>query len=239
MRSSLPVILAAAILLVPRNSAASLIDIAILEPTLEFGTSGARLLESTFRDIYLDGVWQPGPGDGGFVGAVEFDSAPLLSLTVSDDGQGLVSSRYEFGPGTLTLTAFWNDKFGSPAQGSFVAPLLGLTIDLCEQQLSTSDCGDVFGESGGDALADFGTGVFDESLASALRIGRSGDLSPFRSFIDGVTGDPSDRFRLGGSSAGQEEMQIDVELPEPSALSLLLLSPIAAMRFRRMRSNAR
>ena len=228
MRRSARLLTLALLLLLPRVSAASILDITIHEPLgLAFGPWGAHFQADRFEEIFLDGV----PLD--FEGEVEFQAGPLLSLTLYSDPD-YTYSLYEYGPGTFTLTARWNDNFGSQ-QGSFVAPLLTLSVDLCEQVLSLGDCGDVFDESQGSGFATFGPGLFDSNLAHALRINQEGLLSPFLFDLDGVTGDPSDNFRDSGSPSGREQLEIFVSVPEPSALSLVLLSAVAVLGSRRMR----
>ena len=139
-----------------------------------------------------------------------------------------------FGPGTFTLTANWVDQFFNPVQGHYVAPLLSLVIDIrCEQDLSALDCGDVWGESHGDAFVSIGPGLFDDSLASILHLKKPGGAFQFEIALDGITGNPSTAFRLSGSAGGSERIAIPVEVPEPSIFSLLLLAPVVSRRFRR------
>ncbi len=222
-------------LLVPGASAASEMQLTIHEPmTLAFGPAGAVFTGGTFDDIFIDGVFQETPWFSGFSGEVEFEAGPVLSLTIDDADPNRVSSSYAFGAGTLTLTAHWTDQFGNAVEGKYLAPLLALDVDIsCEQELSESECDVVFGDSLGAASASFGPGLFDHALATALGLARSGGAFSFDLAMDAVTGNPADAFRLGGSQRGQEEMDIPVAVPEPSILSLLLLSPLVARRFRR------
>jgi hypothetical protein len=216
-------ILALALLLLPRVSAASVIDVTILEPTfLDFGPGGATFFGSRFDDIFLDGLPKCC-----FSGHVEYHAGPLQSLTLSGDADRTFSN-YEFGPGTFTLAAHGTDEFGAPVDGSFVAPLLTLSVDLCEGALSTDPCGRP-GFSSGEAFATFGAGLFDPNLAHALGINRSAQPFSFRFRMDQVSGDPSSNFRFGGSVSGRDTLSIDVTVPEPSALALLLLSAIGVL----------
>lgn len=180
-------------------------------------------------------MFQETPWLSNFAGDVIFETGPLLSLTIDDSNPDAVASHYLFGPGTLTLTAHWSDQFGAPVEGRYIAPLLDLLIDItCEQELSARDCGDSFGGSHGYASASFGPGLFERSLASALGIARSGGAFSFLDLaIDGVTGGPPDALRLAGSAAGQLAIGIPVEAPEPSVVSLLLLSSVLGLRRRR------
>ena len=222
-------------LLLPRISAASELEITVREPmTLAFGTAGASFDGGTFDELFIDGVFQETPWFSGFSGAVEFEAGPMSLLTVDDSDPNRVSSHYEFGPGTFTLTANWTDLFGAPLQGKYVAPLLALVVDIrCEQELSALDCGDVWGGSLGDALVSVGPGLFDPVLAQALGLARPGSALFFDLALDGIEGNPADAQRLAGSASGQEDMAIPVTVPEPSIASLLLLSCLVARRFRR------
>jgi hypothetical protein len=223
---------AAAMAFVPGASAASEMQLTVREPmSLVFGPAGAAFEGGSFDDIFIDGVLQETPWLSAFSGEVGFEAGPMLSLTVDDSDPDLVNSRYAFGAGLLTLTAHWTDQFGHAAEGKYVAPLLAMDVFIrCEQELSASDCG--VGASFGDASASFGPGLFDDALARALGLARSGGAFSFDLAIDFVTGNPADDFRLGGSQSGEEEMNIPVAVPEPSILTLLLLSPLVARRFR-------
>ncbi|HET9269653.1 MAG TPA: hypothetical protein VFO31_15865, partial [Vicinamibacterales bacterium] len=74
---------------------------------------------------------------------------------------------------------------------------------------------------------------FDDSLASILHLKKQGGAFEFEIALDGITGDPSDNLRLAGSASGSAPLDIPVEVPEPSILSLLLLAPALSRRFRR------
>jgi hypothetical protein len=230
---------AALALLVPGASAASEMQVTLHEPGLAFGPAGAQLFEGTFDKIFIDGIYQEKfVGDvslGGFSGEVGFEAGPMSLLTISYDPDfDRVTSHYEFGPGTFTLTAHWDDQFFNPVEGKYVAPLLALVVDMrCEQKLTADPCGaGSAGWSLGDVFASFGPGLFDDALAQALGIARSGGAFSFNMDIDFVTGSPADTFRVGGSQRGSEYIAIPVAVPEPSIIALLLLSPLVARRFR-------
>jgi len=235
MKSSLRALVAAAALLLPPAANADLL-VTIQEPSIVFGPAGATLLPAPFEDIFVDGIFQETPWFSSFDGEVTFQTGALQSLTVDDSDPNRVTSQYVFGPGTFTLTANWTDQFGNPAQGQYVASLLSLVIDIrCEQELSATDCGDASGENGslGDALASIGPGEFDANLASILHLHKQGGAFEFGVALDGITGNPTDDFRIGGSQSGSEDVEIPVAVPEPSILSLLLLAPVLSRRFRR------
>jgi len=221
-------------LLLPRTSAASEMEITVREPMiLAFGPAGAVFTLGTFDEILIDGVFQETPWFSGFSGSVGFEAGPMSLLTLDDSDPNRVSSHYEFGPGTFTLTANWTDPFGAPLQGKYMAPLLALVVDIrCEQELSALDCGDVNGGSLGDAFVSVGPGLFDPALAQALGLARPGGAFDFDLALDGIDGNPADALRLAGSAGGQEELAIPVTVPEPSVVSLLLLSSFVARRFR-------
>ena len=165
-------------LLLPGASAASEMEITVHEPMiLSFGPAGAVFSGGTFDEILIDGVFQETPWFSGFSGSVGFEAGPMSLSTVDDSDPNRVSSHYEFGPGTLTLTANWIGPVRCPASGEVtVAPLLALVVDIrCEQQLSALDCGDVFGGSLGDAFASVGPGVCSMPRSrQALGLARSG-----------------------------------------------------------------
>jgi hypothetical protein len=236
MRSSLRAILVAVSLLLPHGANAGPVftmdlRVRIEEPGIAFGPAGAELsTEFGFDGIFIDGIEVETP-DGFFSGDVTFVTGALQSLTVDDSDPDRVTSRYEFGPGLFTLTADWGGN-----QGEYNAPLLSLVIEIrCEQELSVLDCGDASGEHGslGDAFASVGPGEFDAILAAALHVHKIGGAFDFDVALDGITGAPTDNFRISGSAGGSEDIVIPVAVPEPSILSLLLLAPVLSRRFRR------
>jgi hypothetical protein len=233
MRSSIRALIVVVALLLPGGALANGFEITVLEPLgVEFGPAGATCFCGTFHDIYVDGVFQETPWLSSFDGNVTFETGPMLSLSI-----GLDNSSYLFGPGTFTLTAHWTDQFGNAQEGRYIAPLLELQIYvLCERQLQEFSCGYSGGGgeySLGEAFVSIGPGLFDPSLASILRLARRGGASDFDLLLDGITGSPSDSDRLSGSQSGWEAIDFPVAIPEPSILSLLLLSPILGLRLRR------
>ena len=230
MRSSLRAVVAAVSLLLPAAANADLL-VTIQEPSIAFGPAGATLLPAPFQDIFVDGIFQETPWFSSFSGDVTFVTGALQSLTA-----GGATSEYVFGPGIFTLTANWTDQIGNPVQGQYVAPLLSLVIGIrCEQELQADSCGDTSGDHGslGDAFVSIGPGEFDNSLASILHLHKKGGAFVFGVALDGISGAPTDDFRIGGSQSGNEEIEIPVAVPEPSILSLLLLAPVLSRRFRR------
>jgi hypothetical protein len=222
-------------LLPPRLAAASELQLELIEPFVDFGPAGASLgSEFGFRDLFLDGVYLETPWFSNFSGDVSIETGPA-SLIVDDSDPNVTQSHYDFDPGIFTLTVHWTDQFGTAMQGQYVAPVLDLLIDVtCEQELSMQDCGDIYGESHGPMSAFMGPGMFDPNLAAILRLQRPGGAFDFFDlFLDGITGDPSDRLRLAGSAGGQLDLAIPVEVPEPSILALLLFVPVVRRRLRR------
>jgi hypothetical protein len=243
MRSFVRLLTIALTLFLPRISTASTLEVTIVEPMgINFGPSGADFFSSGFDGLFLDGVFQETPWFSGFAGGLELESGALLSLTLTDFGDGRIGSSYEYRPGTATLTVVWQDALGNQEEGAFVAPLLGLRVDIaCEAELSTEICGNPHGFSSGTAFALFGPGLFDPVLAALLGILPAGDPLEFEVRLDEITGNPSSALRVSGSSGGQEKFSIGVEVPEPPALSLLLLSlsSLAAFRSHRLRTRRR
>ena len=241
MKSPLRALAVAFALLLPCAANASEFHVLLNEPSVEFGPAGAIFYHGVppgFDDILIDGIPQETPWFTGFEGEVSFETGPLESLTVEEapSDPDRIISLYEFGPGTFTLTAHWTDQIGNSVQGHYVAPLLSLVLDIrCEQELSALNCGDSSGGHGslGDAFVSIGPGLFDDSLASILHLKKQGGAFEFEIALDGITGDPSDNLRLAGSASGSAPLDIPVEVPEPSILSLLLLAPALSRRFRR------
>jgi|SRR6187431_332460 len=237
MRSSIRALVVAVALLLPGVVLAGGFEITLHEPlSLSFGPAGADFGGDSFNNIFIDGVFQETPWLSSFYGDATFVTGPMLSLTVNDSDPDRGTSDYVFGPGTFTLTAHWTDQFGNVQEGRYVAPLLELRINIrCEQELSAQDCGDSGGINGslGDASASFGAGQFDHALAQILGLGLSGGAFSLDWPLDGIEGSPSDSFRAAGSNSATLDIAIPVEVPEPSILSLLMLSPILGLRFRR------
>lgn len=238
MRSSLRAIVVAAALLLPSAASADLL-VTLREPSMAFGPGFADFGEAMvpgFTNISIDGIDAETPFSF-FSGDVTFVTGAAESVEVFDGDPDRVSSEYIFGPGgTFTLTAHWIDKFGNPAQGQYVAPVLSLHIDVrCEQELSTVNCGDSGGghHSLGDMIVFFGPGEFDANLARVLHVHRKGGAFDFDLPLDGIEGNPTDDFRPAGSNFGMKDIVIPTAVPEPSILSLLLLAPVLSRRFRR------
>lgn len=241
MRSPIRVLVGAFLLLVPRIAAAAEFHVIVVEPmSLAFDQAGATFQGGTFDDIFIDGVLQETPWFSSFSGDVRFDAGQLRSLTVDNPEPDRATSHYEFDAlGTFLLTAHWFDQFGNFVEGHYEAPLWSLLVDIrCEKELSQDDCGPF--ASFGDAVASFGPGRFDPALANILGLAMDGDAFEFRIALDEITGSPfSARRRVGGSAGGSEDLDIPVTIPEPSVVSLLLLSTLAGLPLRRRRVAAR
>jgi hypothetical protein len=140
------------------------------------------------------------------------------------------TSTYRFGAGTVSISAFWRQPNGNDATGSFVAPLLNLTLGICENCNSTS-------EASGSVSAILGPGRFDPTLAEILGVAErslGGSLS-----FDGdlITGDGTSQSRLGGSASGQVDLIVTAAVPEPGLTALVVLGALI-VRFRRRSSSA-
>ena len=167
---------------------------------------------------------------------VTIETGPLVSLTIDDSDPEFGGSDYVFTGGAFTLTAFWQDAFGTPTQGRYIAPVEELELLIwCEQELTVTNCNpDAGGRySIGDAFLRIGDGLFDHSLARALGVQIHGSAFSLYLPQDGILGGPSDESRVSGSAAGSRRLAIGVTVPEPSILSLLLLVPVLGRRFRR------
>ena len=172
---------------------------------MSFGAAGAVFNGGTFDDIFIDGFFQETPWFSGFSGEVGFEAGPMSLLTINDSEPDRVASHYEFGAGTLRLTANWMDQFGNAVEGHYVAPLVALVVDIrCEQELSASNCGGISGDSLGDAFASFGPGLFDDALAGALGIARSGGAFSFNLALECVTGSPLTRTGWRGRNVARK-----------------------------------
>jgi hypothetical protein len=133
------------------------------------------------------------------------------------------------------LLVRWTDETGV-TEGTFSGELLGLTIDLCEEQLSPGEnrCDPIWGESAGFASATFGDGTFDPALARAMGVAETAYLFSLDMLLDGVTGEPATASRSAFFQRGTETVGMDVTVvPEPPVATLLVVSLLGALGRRR------
>jgi hypothetical protein len=237
MRVLLAALLTSITFAFPSVSHANIIEITFFEDFFVFGTTDASLRGPEFDTIRLNGktVVSFEPFGNDFNGKVQLTTGRLEGLVVDD-----ILSRYEYGPGEIVILANWEDLEGNNAHGRFTGVLLGMTIELCEQQLATDeqDCADPFGESKGEAMASLGAGRFEPAFARALGIGRHTSGGEFFLPIDGVTGNPLSAIRFAGAAEGTGTVEIQgVVVPEPAITSLLAVFVLSTVGYRRLRTR--
>jgi hypothetical protein len=143
------------------------------------------------------------------------------------------NSYFEFGSGTFSAELSYTAPDGTVTEGTFVAPITGLSFVLHEEILFRG--GNGYGDPGVHAVTSLTLerGFFSSALAKALHIHRKTLGGDIDLYIEGV-GDPiSDSVRAGVSSA-DIDIEVTRRVPEPSVTLLigvaLILRP-AARRF--------
>ena len=175
----------------PRPVAASEIRFdSIFHGVITFGVNPAAASDS-FLGVLKDGRPFQSPDVSFFRGEFMLTSGPLLDLSVTNDAFGMpVSSVYQYGPGELIVNARWDSNTG-PMSGTFVAPILGLTVNVDETNCFPFGCNKM-----GRATALLGPGLFDPLFADALDLdGPSVGGRFFAQAIDRITGTPSSEGR--------------------------------------------
>jgi hypothetical protein len=206
-------------------------------PTLSFGTDPASG-HLSFLDVLVDGhlIRTSDSSDSGVSGGIAFFTGPLLSLVcdssltpgVSDpcDPEEITfpffNTEYRYAPGQLSFTGHWTLSDGSMATGSFLAPLLDLTIQVRE-----GDCSSGF--ACGDFTATLGPGLFDVPLALVLGVPHRSSGGMFSGSLDFVDGDPLSQSRFSGAPSPWD---VKITTPEPSLSALLLIAAAAIWRHR-------
>jgi hypothetical protein len=234
MRSLLTVVVGALLLLAPHRASAEQIEWFLYPASLVFGLSPATE-DGVFRETFVDHVqYQTGtaPFEADIAGEIDFITGPLLDLSVVTDAFGNpLSSVYHYGPGELSIAAHWLVP-GGVQTVTFLAPLLGLTIDV---RTESGQC--QFGTPCADALASavLGPGLFDPAFAQALGILGPSIGGSFAGHVDRIDGTPSSVRRFGGAASPWE---VDVNVPEPT-VNALLLSGAAALWIRRRHRTVR
>ena len=147
-------------------------------------------------------------------GAYQLQSGALVQQTLDVDGSGEVTgSSYAYTGGTFEVV-FFLEKDGVPIVGSFVAPIKTLSVWA--------------GEAAGEltfATYVLGPGLFDQSIADALGIGRhtsGGEASSQLLLTDsgnrpGIAGDHSTPERQAWDGVND----ISLTVPEPATAALL------------------
>jgi len=234
--------LAAFFLLVPSDAAADPIPAVEMEFRNSDLTFGFVNPDQTGWD--LDGLWLSGEAVefsswGPFQLESTFDalSGPLVEQTLVRDTNGtVIASRYFYEGGTFTIgVAGWDGVTGE--QSVFVAPIVTLEIHVLDE-LITAPC-DLC--STVDVFYEFGPGLFDASVASALGIGRrtSGGegygglgLTDF-SNRPGTAGTYTSPERQAQTFGGSMNFTFNPSVPEPPIAILSVLGLSAAWLRRR------
>lgn len=215
------------LLLAPRNAAAAQIRFEFDHYLVHFGLNSASVADqSSF--VFKDGIaLNPNPNGTDIIVDLNVTSGPLLDLSVTTDSFGMpVRSRYEYGPGEVTVTGHWRSAAGDMT-GTFVAPIGDLTINVREDQCTTGPGGGLCNNTG-MAMALLGPGVFNETFQDLFGIGgTSVDGVLGSAAIDRITGTPSSNERLGGAEGS---WGVTVNVPEPTVGALLLVAAGAVLR---------
>lgn len=224
----------------PGIAPASVIAITTGDEAFSFGLSGLRFSYAIDRPVEVDGL-EVSLGDpcGSDVGGRVTIEAPLRHLSVARGPRGIPHSRYQYGPGTVSVSGRWTQPDCTDGVGTFAGRLDRLTIELCEQALAEEGaCRDVFGDSRGELTARLGRGLFDTAFAGALGIeGHTGSGS-FWMPIDGVSGGPSSPWRLAGAETGNGHLTL-ITAPVPEAGLPLLGAVACAAALWRQRAHQR
>jgi hypothetical protein len=230
MRVQLLSCLVALVLAVPGTASADLVTLPIGDDGFDFGLSGLDF-EYAYEEAEVNGVpvWLAGPNGSDIRGRI-WITALFGGVDLTSDGT-VTRSSYTFGPGHIRASASWTTPNGVERSGSYHGVVESASIDLCEQQLSDEDmCGDVWGDSNGDLFIRLGAGRFERPLARALGVRGLVTGGSVLMGIDGVTGDPSSRLRLAGSSGGSADVDLYTRVvPEPSAWLMMGLGAGAVL----------
>lgn len=234
MRARQAVVAVVILLVLPRVAAADFINLQTDVdqpggfPTLVFGTAPATG-HFDFLNMLVNGaavVVDPSSGSG-VTGSVAFSSGALLDLDVTTGPSGEVTAHYLYDIGEFIVEAEWTTPQGAVMTGSYVAPLVNLSIDTCE--------GDCFAGLATAAFsAALGPGTFDPVLAQVLGISPASAGGTFLGFLDFIDGDPTTADRVGGAPAPWG-VTIDVaSVPEPglTALGGLIAASLWLRRWR-------
>ena len=195
-----------------------------LNSNLTFGTVNPNQVGWDASSLVVDGDLSDFDYSGT---AYEAQTGALDHQTLNVNGVGdVIGSQYLYTGGTFELF-FSLDKDGTHAFGSFVAPIVALTITAGEGDGELADASYVLGP-----------GLFDQTIADLLGIGRhtkGGEALAFMLLTDnggrpGVAGDHSTPERQAWD--GGLELTI---VPEPATFMLLTAGVGALWTRRRIR----
>jgi hypothetical protein len=180
------------------------------------------------RDLSMLTVDGGAPSMDFWKSGYEAQTGALAHRALLTNGVGdVIGSQYIYAGGTFEMF-FALEQNGSTIFGSFVAPILSLSVTA----------GEAAGE-GATASYEFGAGLFDQAIASALGIGRhtsGGSASSLLVLTDhgnrpGIAGDHTTRERQAWD--GVNDITLDV--PEPATLALAAVGTGAWLRRRSRR----
>jgi len=149
-------------------------------------------------------------------GEYEAQAGPLKQQTLMTNGAGdVIGSQYVYSGGIFELF-FALEQNGSTIFGSFAAPILSLTVTA----------GESAGE-GATATYVLGAGLFDQTIAAALGIGRHTSGGSATSLL--LLTDNGNRPGIAGDHTTPERQawdgvnDITLDVPEPATLALVAL----------------
>jgi hypothetical protein len=167
--------------------------------------------------------------------SIDVSSGPLQSLTFGQIN-GIPTSFYDYGTGTLRVSTAFALPDGSIEGGSYTATIRDFRLSIRETS---------FGGFSLDVL-DLVDGEFDENLANYLGVRRRSPVEPvcfsgnscvgeFNFDLDFVTGDPTSPVRVGALNLPQLQIYVAPAVPEPGITALGLVAAAALLRARNRR----
>ena len=218
----------------PRSSAAHAIFAPLVwgppygESELTFGLEGYHLVAG-FHTLSRDGVALSPTIFGRVTVQAEFDS--LSSFQTTDGHQ---NSLYRFGPGLITIDAYWESPFGSTPDGHFEAPLV-FRSGCCPLVVQVDETTRRAPNLSVRGLP----GVFDEAFREALLMnsGENFGVGLILNNVLNIDGDATSGVRTGTfNPAGRPGL--GVQVPEPGVTALLLVASGWFLRRRRANTDA-
>jgi hypothetical protein len=197
----------------PKLFAGPVLSLEFLNSDFTFGTVDPDQAGHDLSSFLVNGST---PGMSFWDTGYEAQTGALVQQTLTMNGSGdVISSEYLYTGGTFELF-FLLEQNGSSILGSFVAPILSLTVTA--------------GEGAGEgAVASYvlGAGLFDQAIAAALGIGRHTSGGAASSLL--ILTDDGNRPGIAGDHTTPERQawdgvnDITLDVPEPPTVALLTL----------------
>jgi hypothetical protein len=164
-------------------------------------------------------------------GNAVLEAGPLLGFEPIFIGGIHERTRYQYGPGQITLNLSWLTPGGTPLNGSFLGTVSGVEFVVYEED-APPGIGDEYPFF--SAYWTLGPGVFTPSLANYLGVSRHTAGGEFTTTVDEAEG-PAGGARTGYLN-GPELTIVAKVVPEPAVFALLAVSLpwLARRRLKRM-----